>query len=98
VKVKDFISILESGSLGESDPVSLASQVGGGKLHLLMEEVPLLFLENLSEIFIQGEEGGGHSGLGNKLSAGQQSGLPPLSHHASQTTEPPCLPMSHHEI
>jgi hypothetical protein len=32
-----------------------------------MEEVPLLFLENLSEVFIQGEEGGGHSGLGNKL-------------------------------
>jgi hypothetical protein len=67
VKVKNFRSILESGSLGESDPVSLASQVGGGKLHLLMEEVLLLFLENLSEVFIQGEEGGGHSGLGNKL-------------------------------
>ncbi len=38
-----------------------------GKLHRLVEKVPLLFLENLSKVFIQGKEGGGHSGLSHKL-------------------------------
>ncbi len=53
--MKDFISILESQSLGESDPVLLESHIGGGKLHLLVKEMPLLFLENLAKVFIQGE-------------------------------------------
>jgi hypothetical protein len=32
-----------------------------------MEKMPLLFLENLAEVFIQAEKGGGHSGLSYKL-------------------------------
>ncbi len=63
--MKDFIGILGSESL--SDPVSLTSHVGGKKLHLLVDEVQLLFLEDLAEVFIQGEEGGGYSGLGDEL-------------------------------
>jgi hypothetical protein len=66
-KVKGFIGVLGSESLRESDPVSLTCHVGGKKLHLLVEEVQLLFLEDLTEVFIQGEEGGGYSGLGDEF-------------------------------
>ncbi len=68
--LEDFIGILESASmwaLWEGNPISLASYIGRGKLHLLMEKMPLLFLENLAEVFIQAKKGGGHSGLSYKL-------------------------------
>jgi hypothetical protein len=48
--LKDFIGILEGRSLREGDPILLASHIGGRKLHLLVEKVSLLFLEDLAKI------------------------------------------------
>jgi hypothetical protein len=40
-KLEDFTGILDSRSPWEGNPVSLASHIGGGKLHLLVEKMPL---------------------------------------------------------